>query len=398
MLCKVRREIIMILDMLDIWGEMFEGLLDTIGSCIAVVIIFVVFLAAPTFLLINNWIAFCRAICHEKQGKYQVLWEWISVGLSIVCSFVAMSVFTNITGEDWNQVLVNEQMHIPIWRGSFPTMFVLIFIAMCGYLILSTIKISRLSPIVIVSSIAAMYIGVILCVVWMLQVLFVRGAGATWLLCIAPGNCIMIAWKTILVKMHEWKEEQKEREYSGKWIAKLNQWLTNADRWPVVALIFMVPLVGIVIAILTLFGQEPDTVIKAWTETSDWGLSQKIAPQNIHVDEHYLCTVAAGGHRSVVKPIRRGVRHGHEVIVNRQLCVANAFEEILSERTPRLHKRIRGAYDKYGFPVARLIRSRYIADLIYILMKPLEWFFLLVIYTCDVKPENRIAVQYMPKR
>ena len=30
-------------------------------------------------------------------------------------------------------------------------------------------------------------------------------------------------------------------------------------------------------------------------------------------------------------------------------------------------------------------------------MKPLEWFFLAVLYAVDVKPENRIAVQYLPK-
>jgi hypothetical protein len=33
---------------------------------------------------------------------------------------------------------------------------------------------------------------------------------------------------------------------------------------------------------------------------------------------------------------------------------------------------------------------------VYILMKPLEVMFLLVLYTVDVNPENRIAVQYLP--
>ncbi|WP_341274143.1 DUF6688 family protein [Clostridium saccharoperbutylacetonicum] len=31
-------------------------------------------------------------------------------------------------------------------------------------------------------------------------------------------------------------------------------------------------------------------------------------------------------------------------------------------------------------------------------MKPLEWIFLIVLYFCDVNPENRIAVQYLPKK
>ena len=159
----------------------------------------------------------------------------------------------------------------------------------------------------------------------------------------------------------------------------------------------MWPLLGIIIGILALFGQQPDAVIKAWTQTSDWNLSKRVAPQNLYYDEHYLCTVAAGGHKKVVKPLRLGVRHGHEVIVNRQLCVANAFEQILEERVPRFHKIVRHLYDTYGFPIAKLVHSPYVADCIYILMKPLEWLFLMVLYFCDVNPENRIAVQYLPK-
>lgn len=51
----------------------------------------------------------------------------------------------------------------------------------------------------------------------------------------------------------------------------------------------------------------------------------------------------------MLKLLQFGVRHGHRVIVNRQLCIANAFEQI----------------------------------------------FLAVIYLCDTKPENRIAMQYI---
>ena len=135
-------------------------------------------------------------------------------------------------------------------------------------------------------------------------------------------------------------------------------------------------------------------MIRAWTETGDWRLSQQIPPPNVMFDEHYLCTVAAQGHPEVVKPLRTGVRNGHRVVVNRQLCVANAFEQILEERAAWLHGPIRRFYDRYGFPVARLIRSSQAADLVYYMMKPLEWLFLAVLYLVDEKPENRIAVQY----
>ena len=68
---------------------------------------------------------------------------------------------------------------------------------------------------------------------------------------------------------------------------------------------------------------------------------------------------------------------------------------MLEEKIPRVHKVIRGAYDKYGFPVARLIKTKVAADIVYFMMKPVEWIFLIVLYLVDVKPENRIAVQYM---
>ena len=98
----------------------------------------------------------------------------------------------------------------------------------------------------------------------------------------------------------------------------------------------------------------------------------------------------------MVKPIRLGMRHGHQVVVNRQLCIANAFEQILEEKTPGFHKALRHFYDTYGYPIARKIHSKWVADLVYFIMKPLEWLFLIVLYLVDVRPENRIAVQYFP--
>lgn len=209
-----------------------------------------------------------------------------------------------------------------------------------------------------------------------------------------------MAAKTIRYKMAEWNEigRQEDRNYAKGGLNALNRKLQKAERWPLAAFILMWPMLGVMIAVLVLFGQAPDAVIKAWTETADWHLSQRVGPQNIYYDEHYLCTVAAGGHEKVVKPLRMGERHGHPVIVNRQLCIANAFEQLLEERTPGFHRHLRHFYDTWGFPIAKLIHSPYIADGIYFLMKPLEWFFLIVLYFCDVHPENRIAVQYLPKK
>ena len=42
-----------------------------------------------------------------------------------------------------------------------------------------------------------------------------------------------------------------------------------------------------------------------------------------------LCTVALRGHEKLVRPTRMGLRRGERIVVNRQLCVANAFEQLL---------------------------------------------------------------------
>ncbi len=81
-------------------------------------------------------------------------------------------------------------------------------------------------------------------------------------------------------------------------------------------------------------------------------------------------------------------------MVNRQLCVANAFEQVLEERVPAVHRGVRKFYDAYGLPISRLIRSPYASDAVYLLMKPLEWFFLMVLYLSDARPEDRIWRQY----
>ncbi len=103
------------------------------------------------------------------------------------------------------------------------------------------------------------------------------------------------------------------------------------------------------------------------------------------------------GHKAIVKPTRAGIRHDVKIIVNRQLCIANAFEQLIEEKTPKFHRIVRKVYDKYGYAISRHITTLYRADIVYIAMKPLEWLFLIVLYLFDINPENRIAIQYTGK-
>ena len=114
------------------------------------------------------------------------------------------------------------------------------------------------------------------------------------------------------------------------------------------------------------------------------------------MDAHYLCTVALRGHKKLVRPTRMGLRRGERIVVNRQLCVANAFEQLLEERTP-------GSTGQCGSFMIRMatglrhIRTPLAADVAYLIMKPLEWLFVAALYLFDAKPEDRIARQYLPE-
>ena len=339
---------------------------------------------------------------NKKLLKPFIRFDQVAIWYGLILEFLYLTEGKYVTGADWSVQLKNLEMHTPIFSEAAPTIFFIFIIGIAGYFYLRVRPLKKIPPLMAIISMSAMYLWVIEVLVFTVQVFKGDLSGDNLLdlyLLVYPICIICIVARTVISKVHEWQEYEMERAkiQSNPLLNFADKILSNSKLWPIYAIIFMFPLLGIIIGILLLFGQAPDSVIKAWTETADWTLSLKEAPQNIEYDEHYLCTVAAGGHRKVVKPVRKGIRHGHKVIVNRQLCIANAFEQILEEKTPRFHKLVRGVYDRYGFPVARLIKSKWIADIIYIMMKPLEWIFLAVIYMSDVHPENRIATQYMGK-
>lgn len=386
----------------EIYVRGFNGI-QVPFAVIVVCVLGAAFLVYPIVLTVSQIYFFFRAVHNDELYIKSRPDDSITIMLGIVYTLMYMAVFKEVNfNADWTVQLTNIELHTPVATDSVLTVVIVGIAGYIGYLIVNYIPLKKMPPLVFVTGIALMYLGTAVSVVWGIQVTTPLNI-STLFLCLLPVNCVIITARTVMHKISEWKciRDSECKGYNGAdaintvKLKKCNKILYNALSWPVAAFILMWPILGLLIVILYLFGQQPDSIITAWTQTSDWRLSDRIAPQNIYMDEHYLCTVAAGGHKRIVKPIRRGIRHGHEVVVNRQLCIANAFEQILEEKTPKIHRIIRNFYDKYGFPVAKLIRSKYVADFIYFLMKPLEWIFLAVIYFVDVRPENRIAVQYM---
>ena len=89
---------------------------------------------------------------------------------------------------------------------------------------------------------------------------------------------------------------------------------------------------------------------------------------------HYRCKRTS----IICKAGRTGIRQNLMIKVNRQLLVSNAFEDLLAERLPVLHKPVRRMYNFIGGNCKRLydvLGNKWIADVLYVCMKPLEWLF-----------------------
>lgn len=345
--------------------------------CVSIVFLPFVLTAENILLLTNK-----KRLTYKSI--FMSLWELLSIAAGVYYT-VTLAPLKNILFKDWYVQLYNNQKHSPVSSEHTLTLAVLFAVAVIGHICLRFIPQNKRPPLFSALCISSIYIGCALCVLWCVQI-----TGASFFLFLFPINYIILSFRVIACEV---LSADKTAEEQTK-MPRISAFLHNKSSLPVLALLLLIPLLGIIAVILLLFGQEPDSAIKLWTETADWTMSQKIAPENLPRDGHYLCTVAAEGHKKIVKPLRTGKRHGHEITVNRQLCIANAFEQLLSERAPHLHRAIRNFYDKTGYPIAKHIKTPLAADIVYIIMKPLEWLFLLVLYLFDTKPENRIATQY----
>ena len=352
---------------------------------------------------------FFKELAESAKSVFGAVYELVTLLFGVLLEYILLAGLHNVRFDaQWSEELRNSELHAPINPDYMLTFAVMCTMFAIGYLVWAFTSGQKRPPLLTVLCFSAMYVGVIESILFTIHIM---GMNYTYENCVKnycftsellytlliPLNMLFILVRVLLhsVKTHETDPDRSSKVESNAFLSACNRILNNAKYWPLLALLFMIPLLGILTMILALFGQAPDAAIKAFSETANYTFSTKIPPQNVFYDEHYLCTVAAGGHRRVVKPIRMGRRHGHDVVVNRQLMVANAFEQILEEKTPTFHKHVRDFYDRYGFPIARLIKSKYVADIIWFIMKPLEWFFLFVIYLVDVNPEDRIARQYL---
>lgn len=302
-----------------------------------------------------------------------------------------------ISTDDYDTAILFDSYHRPLHSEYGTLVIVIIILGYLGLSILGAFKPEKLSPIISAVSIACTTLGIAVGILLYIQLWENCYESLMLLFCwLYFANIIMLAVRRIRFHITEHVRLANEREtaYRTKFGAWLGKVMSKVSTMTLFSFALILPIAAIFEILFIIFGQGADGFIKAFTMTADWTFSTQIPPEPIDYDGHYLCTVAAGGHKKVVKPLRYGKRIGHYIVVNRQLLIANAFEDLIAEKTPKFHKAVRGFYNRHGYPISQHITTRTRADIVYFLMKPLEYIFVFVLYLCDSHPENRIAVQY----
>lgn len=309
---------------------------------------------------------------------------------------------------DWDQAVYVFQYHYSVSSVYWLVPMIVVLFGFTGYFILLFGKAGKIPPLVSALSVSMLILLNIFHLTYALQLLK-NMSGMDHLLYVYHANILILSARVIHRHMKEQVEVFRSRaaevtgdpsasgaseaKKHGRFFSLLDKIDTLSKYSAFIFIVFFFA-VAVIELIFVLLGQGIDAPVKMFTDTADWTFSRQIPPPPLEYDGHYLCTVAAGGHRKVVKPIRFGTRRNETIVVNRQLCIANAFEELIQERRPRFHRWVRHMYDTHGYPLSRVITTPFRADLTYIIMKPAEWLFLMVLYAFDTRPEQRIARQY----
>lgn len=341
----------------------------------------------------------------------KVVSERLSSSLTIIMGFILYVLYLgarfDIAG-DWYEQIYTIEYHKTISSNYLICIILVMVVGTAGFGVLLFSNAKKLPPLISAFAIGAVIMLNVFQIFYAIQIykntfieLPPKDLYDIWTpdlyLYLYHFNVLLIS--ALAVKRHLTQQlkvlkEEGIENYKNTFIKNLYRFMSNIAGYSTIIFVALFFIIAVLEIIFVILGKGFDGPIKAFTDTADWTFSKQIPPPPLEYRGHYLCTVAAGGHKKIVKPLRLGTRRNATIVVNRQLCIANAFEEKIQEISPKFHKFIRGVYDNYGFPLSTLITTPLKADIVYILMKPLEWIFLIFLYMTDVNPEKRIGRQY----
>lgn len=364
------------------------------------IILLILILLIPVVITFFN----CKNLFSKRKFHPEIM-LLVTVFVGLFFYFLYMN--SQVTGAEWDQVIYKGQYHVPIageYRISFIILCVIGFASLLGIALIPAVYVSPLAAVFMLSGVILLNLLNVFTALQFAPLFFTKDPPyIEGILAIEP---LLFHLNIVLVSIYFMRQsvceqmtlmEEKIKKTRSVWLQKLYSFLTKSSNWPVIVFAAFGYLLIILEIILILFGQGAAGPVNMFTMTADWTFSTQVPPPPKEYSGHYLCTVAAGGHKKIVRPLRFGKRHGVKIVVNRQLMAANAFEELIAEKMPNFHKKIRHFYDTHGYPLSCIITTPLRADIVYLLMKPLEWIFIFVLYMFSTNPEERISRQYSLK-
>lgn len=360
-------------------------------------IFFIVILGIAIGILVWGGFLLFSAFRKKAQPSLVVRILEYSCLIFLCFSFLIFALLQTYNNKEYYETIDPiDNGYTPFASAHILTLIVFLFFSVLS-MVLIWLKGRSLPPLLVVLAIVFLIIGIGISFAVILQVSENLDGNKGPFYFFAPISYIVISLLLIIKLVMQEMDYSVNRKLNNQFLNKLNNLMIKGATQPLWIIILLIPIFCIVMIFLVLLGQEPDSITKVFTETTTWHFSQMEHPPYLDHNGHYLCTVAACGHQAIVKPLRFGMRHNNQIIVNRQLLVANAFEERIMELSPRIHRFIRDNYDRYGYPLSKQITTPILSDIVYILMKPFEYFFVITLYLLDTNPEKRIANQYKLK-
>ena len=353
-------------------------------------VLFPLFFAFPAFLTCINVVTLI-----QNRTEKTAVTDLMTISIGGIMWYILVGISMEIYEKPWYEPVHPNGYHEFLSSDYRSNIVLLTVLGLVSLAVLSALNGRKLPPLVSALLTALTAVGLVLFTLVNVQLLknFRPIHIMLWLYVL---DLYLVAARRVRQSIESQVRRARERQtqFRSKASEGLHKLMTRVSGMTALSFLLILPVILVFEVIYIILGQGADGFIKAFTETADWTFSQQTPPPPVDFEGHYLCTVAAGGHRKVVKPLRYGIRRGERIVVNRQLLTANAFEDMIKERFPGFHRSVRSFYDKHGYPISRHIKTQLRADIVYVLMKPLELIFITALYLFDTEPENRIAVQY----
>ena len=268
--------------------------------------------------------------CVSEKPKWEKLIPCLTLGIGGVLYMFLHVLSFDMAGE-WYEVVDTVQYHDAV-SSKYGVTTIIALIGMAAYFILLFVNAEKLPPLLSAVLISFLILMNAVQITYAIQLLK-NMDGIEFMLYVFHLNILILSAGVIRKHMKEQAEVFKRRSAdvtgSGGSKSFLNK-MDSLSKYSIFIFVVLFFVIAILEIIFVLTGQGLDAPIKAFTDTADWTFSQQIPPPPKEHDGHYLCTVAAGGHKKIVKPLRLGTRKNQTIVVNRQLCIANAFEEVIS--------------------------------------------------------------------